>query len=117
MPTQRQRWTAFLHVAQADTGLIVIQPAPTAPKQLFLQQLHVSQSVAAAVTGTIESTDAAVVFAHIPATGGVGVKVQVNLPYDGPGIPFPVGTGLRMNIGGAGNRLQIAASGYVENVN
>ena len=117
MSVQRQRWAAFLHVQTTDTGTIFIQPAPTAPKQLFLQTLHVVLSISGAGAVLVESSDAAVNFCHIPSGSPIGAKSTISLPFDGPGIPLPPGTGLRANISAAANRVQIFASGYAEGSN
>lgn len=113
MPISGQRWSAFVHILQTDTGMITLAPAK-ADRQYFIQTLNIFQSVSGAVADTIESSDGSLVFAHVPPSAGVGVKVQINLPAESPGFPVPKDLGLRVNIGAAGNRLQIAAGGYIE---
>ena len=116
MPIQQQRWAAFLHIQTSDSGTILIQPNTNPNRRLFLQTLHVVLSISAAGAVLVESTDAALNLCHIQASSALGIKSQINIPGQGMGIPLPVGTGLRANISAAGNRVQIAASGYVEGI-
>lgn len=111
----RQRWSAAMLFAVGDT-VKTIQVAPGAGKALYVVSLHIFQTVGAAQALGVQDTSGTVVLWSGPASGAVGVKMDMDINRDSPGIKLTDNEALIITAPGTGNRATVIASGYIDGV-